>query len=183
MYPIMAGVITYLANQSETETISEAVVVGIILWAGSALPLTLVQYSYDLYRHKIVLLINLAYQLICFIIICIFIVAMHGSWGYLYHFPKSVPGPTDHNHSIDLVSMGAILGVVFTVAGTLWYGPSLFDEELAITQDIGEEKRKQMQKERASKQVCSNVTVFISIKLYDHVNIKIFSVRQRYCTQ
>ena len=67
MYLVMALVVSYLADATGCSTAKDALWLGALLWCGFALPLAVVQNSKDPSGgNKVVLLVDLSYQLIFF---------------------------------------------------------------------------------------------------------------------
>eukprot|EP00483_Globobulimina_turgida_P002973 UN02978 len=67
MYCIMVLVVSYLAEQTHCKSVNDALWLGALLWLGFALPLAVVQHSYNPSGKKVVLLVDLSYQLLYFL--------------------------------------------------------------------------------------------------------------------
>eukprot|EP01084_Bolivina_argentea_P177158 306420_1 len=67
MYAVMVLVVSYLADQTGCQTVNDGLWLGALLWIGFAAPLAVVQHSYNPSGKKVVLLVDLSYQLIYFL--------------------------------------------------------------------------------------------------------------------
>eukprot|EP01083_Nonionella_stella_P252638 870192_1 len=87
MYCIMVLVVSYLSDQTKCVTINDALWLGALLWLGFALPLAVVQHSYNPNAKKVVLLVDLSYQLIYFLLQALCIVYFKNlTWDLLANF-------------------------------------------------------------------------------------------------
>ena len=59
----MIIVVSYLSDETNCKTINDGLWLGGLLWFGFNLPLAVVQHSYNPHSNKVVLLIDLCYQM------------------------------------------------------------------------------------------------------------------------